>query len=59
MLREERLAEFIEAWKREMDYIIIDCSPAAVSADAEIWVSVVDSVLLVVREDWADVRGDQ
>lgn len=56
MLREERLAEFIEAWKREMDYIIIDCSPAAVSADAEIWVSVVDSVLLVVREDWADVR---
>ena len=43
-------------WKREMDYIIIDCSPAAVSADAEVWVSVADSVLLVVREDWADVR---
>ena len=56
MLREERLAELTEAWKREMDYIIIDCSPAAVSADAEVWVSVVDSVLLVVREDWADVR---
>lgn len=56
MLREEKLAELIDGWKREMDYIIIDCSPVAVSADAEVWVSVVDSALLVVREDWADVR---
>lgn len=27
-----------------------------VSADTEVWMSVVDTVLLVVREDWADVR---
>ena len=56
LLRENIIAALTEAWKKEMDYIIIDCSPAAVSADAEIWVSAVDSVLLVVREDWADVR---
>ena len=56
ILREEKLAGLAEEWKREMDYIIIDCSPVAVSVDAEVWVSVADSVLLVVREDWADVR---
>ena len=45
-----------EEWKQEFDYVIIDCSPAAVSTDAEIWMSAADTVLLVVREDWADVR---
>ena len=39
-----------------MDYVIVDCSPMAVSSDAEVWINVVDSVLLVVREDGADVR---
>lgn len=56
MMNEERIAKLAEEWKKEMDYIIIDSSPVAVSADAEIWVSAVDSALLVVREDWADVR---
>lgn len=27
-----------------------------VSVDAEVWMSVVDAVILVVREDWADIR---
>lgn len=39
-----------------MDYIIVDCSPVSVSTDAEVWMNVVDSVLLVVREDCADIR---
>ena len=56
-LRQERLAELADAWKTQMDYIIIDCSPVAVSADVEVWASVADSVLLVVREDWAVVRA--
>ena len=53
-----RLAEtgLVEEWKQEFDYIIVDCSPAAVSTDAEIWMEAVDSVLLVVREDRADIR---
>ena len=51
-----KLKEWLGAWKREMDYIIVDCSPVAVSTDAEVWMNVVDSVLLVVREDCADVR---
>ena len=43
-------------WKQEMDYIIIDSPPTAVSTDAEVWMEAADTVLLVVREDWSDVR---
>ena len=46
----------LKGWKEEMEYIIIDCSPTAVSTDAEIWMGAADTVLLVIREDWADVR---
>ena len=51
-----RLPALLESWKSRMDYVIVDCSPMAVSSDAEVWINVVDSVLLVVREDGADVR---
>lgn len=56
-LREEYIRALLDQWKQEMDYIIIDCSPIAVSADAEVWMGVADTVLLVVREDWADIRS--
>lgn len=55
-LKEERIQEFLQEWKQDFEYIIVDCSPVMVSADAETWMSVVDTVLLVVREDWADIR---
>ena len=51
-----RLEKALEIWKNQVDYVIVDCSPMAVSSDAEVWMNVVDSVLLVVREDRADVR---
>lgn len=51
-----RLAVLLETWRQEMDFVIVDCSPVSVSSDAEAWMNVVDSVLLVVREDRADVR---
>lgn len=51
-----KLKSWMDAWKQELDYIIVDCSPVSVSSDAEVWMNVVDSVLLVVREDRADVR---
>lgn len=50
------LTEAAEEWAKEMDYVIIDCSPVAVSSDAEIWMRIAECVVLVVREDWADVR---
>ena len=46
----------MEEWKKEFDYIIVDCSPTAASSDAEVWMEAVDTAVLVVREDWADVR---
>lgn len=56
LLDTDRVSKALESWKSQMDYVIVDCSPMAVSTDAEVWVNVVDSVLLVVREDGADVR---
>ncbi len=52
----EALNDLIEKLRREMDYIIIDCPPTAAAADAEIWMQVADTAVLVVREDWSDVR---
>lgn len=55
-LKEERIRELLQEWRQEMDYIIVDCSPVMVSADAELWMRASDTVALVVREDWADIR---
>lgn len=51
------LTEAAKEWTREMDYVIIDCSPVAVSSDAEIWMQIAECIVFVVREDWADVRA--
>ena len=56
LIRDIQAAGIPEEMKKEYDYIIIDCSPAAVSSDAELWLSSADAAVLVVREDWADVR---
>lgn len=57
ILKEEKIIRLLEEWKQEAEYIIIDCSPAAVSADAEVWVNAADTAVLVVREDWTDIRA--
>ena len=46
----------MNTWREEMDYIIIDSSPTAVSTDSEVWMQLADTVLLVIRQDWSDVR---
>ena len=56
MLNSKKLEDVMAALRSEMDYIIIDCSPVAVAADAELWMHHVDTVALVVRQDRADVR---
>lgn len=56
-LKCEQIQSQMEEWKQEMDYIIIDCSPVAVSADAEVWMEAADTIILVVREDWTDIRS--
>ena len=36
--------------------MIIDSSPIAVSTNAELWLQLADTALLVIRQDWSDVR---
>ncbi len=43
--------------KEDFDYIVIDTSPVSVSREAEVWMQMADTGLLVVRQDWSDVRA--
>lgn len=56
LLNSKKLDDLLAVLREEMDYIVIDCSPVAVAADAELWMRHVDTVALVVRQDRADVR---
>ena len=56
LLNSQKLSDLITMLRNEVDYIIIDCSPVAVAADAELWMHHVDTIALVVRQDRADVR---
>ncbi|MCR5294078.1 MAG: AAA family ATPase [Lachnospiraceae bacterium] len=51
-----KIESILETCRREMDYVIVDSSPITVSADAEMWMGLADTAVLVVRQDWADVR---
>ena len=50
------LKKIMDQLKKHFDYIVIDCSPVAVSVDAEVWMEVVDSTILLVRQDCTDIR---
>lgn len=56
ILQTDRLENLLKTCREKMDYIIIDSSPMAVAADAEMWGRFVDSYLFVVRQDWSDLR---
>ncbi|SDB21413.1 polysaccharide biosynthesis tyrosine autokinase [Eubacterium oxidoreducens] len=56
LLSQGLLERIIGELKREYDYIIIDCSPMALVADAEEMLNMVDNTLLVVRQHYANVR---
>ena len=56
LLKSERMAELIRAARAQMDVVIIDTPPMAVSPDAECVADVADAALLVVRQDQTRVR---
>lgn len=56
LLNGQKLSDLITMLRDEVDYIIVDCSPVAVAADAELWMHHIDTMALVVRQDRADVR---
>lgn len=50
------LSKLLTQLRKEADYIILDSSPMHVAADAELLCSHVDAGILVVRQDWEDVK---
>ena len=56
VLNSGRLADAMEGLAKQFDYVFVDCSPVAAAADAELWMRQVDTVVMVVRQDVADVR---
>ena len=57
VLNNRALSSFLDEARADYDYILIDCCPVAVGADAEVWMRRADSVVLVVKEDTSDVRA--
>ena len=57
LIESERFAQLIEECREKADYVIVDSSPMGVTSDVEILMKYVDSVLLVVRQDWSDIRA--
>ena len=56
LLKSERMEQLIRSARAQMDIVIIDTPPMAVSPDAECIADVADAAILVVRQDRAQVR---
>ncbi len=57
LLASKRFAAVLEALKREYEYIVLDLPPVAEVSDALIASKLVDGMLLVVRQEYADKRA--
>lgn len=56
-LDSKEMKDLIRAAGSSVDYVILDSSPMMLSSDALILTRLADAVLLVVRQDWTDIRG--
>lgn len=56
LLNGSQLPTLMQELREEMDFIVVDCPPVAAAADAELWMHHVDTAVLVVRQNTADVR---
>lgn len=57
LLDSDKMRSLIRACRKNTDYIILDTAPMALSSDAELMMSLADTVILVVRQDWTDIRA--
>ncbi len=53
----ERMRLLIEAGRRNVDYIILDSSPMAIASDGDLLLKYTDAAVLMVRQDWTDIRA--
>ena len=51
------MGALIDAGRKKMDYVILDTPPMSVSSDAELMLKMADNAVLIVRQDWTDVRA--
>ncbi len=56
-IHSEKMKDLLKLYKEKMDYIIIDSSPMGYSSDAELLMEMSDLAVLVVRQDWSDIRA--
>lgn len=57
LLASDRMKQLITACSGMVDYIILDSPPMAACSDAELLMGLADTAVLVVRQDWSDVRA--
>ncbi len=57
VMKISRIKEMLEGMVQQADLVILDSSPLSVSREAEMWMQVAQSALLIVRQDWSDVRA--
>ena len=56
-LDSDNMRRLLNNGRKIMDYIILDSSPMSLASDAELLMKMTDTVLMVVRQDWTDVRA--
>lgn len=56
ILTSDKMNLLMKFCRQYMDYVILDTPPVGVSSDAEIISSIADASMLVVRQDWGDIR---
>ncbi len=56
ILSSPKMEEIIESAKKEFDYVIIDTAPCGILADASILAAYADTIVLVVKQDYASAR---
>lgn len=57
LLDSDKMRSLIRACRKSTDYIILDTAPMALSSDAELMMALADTAILVVRQDWTDIRA--
>lgn len=56
ILSSPKMEEIIETAKKEFDYVIIDTAPCGIIADASILAAYSDTIVMVVKQDFASAR---
>ena len=56
MISHDLMSEVMNLLKSQFDYIVIDSSPMALVADTQEWMEIIESAIIVVRQNSSSVR---